>query len=196
MVGHVIRYAIVWNDFQGEHPLISLEINRFHTLDYGVPIMTLSSGKCRASWKYCTVITILLLLAGCSGSKGQSKGEEGLISAVEGFNSTLRWEDYRLASAWIPQNDKELFWGIADLFQGRLRIMDSQIREISIAPGGTSGNVVISFRFYFTSNPTLVTRTIHQKWVFSEERKSWLVTRHDLEGLLEEKKPVTRNENG
>lgn len=151
--------------------------------------------KCKLFWKCSILIVVLLLLAGCSRSQKQTRGEGGLMSAVESFNSLLRWEEYRLASAWIPQADKELFWGIADLFEGRLRIMDYQVRDVSVANNGTSGSVILSFRFYFTNNPNLLSRTIHQKWVFSEEKKSWLVVRHDLEGLLEEKGSASRNEN-
>jgi hypothetical protein len=158
--------------------------------------MITSFRNCKTSWKCCAAFIVLLLLTGCSASKKPQKGREGLLAAVESFNSLLRWEDYRLASSWIPQNDKEMYWGIADLFQGRLRIMEYQIRDISVAPDGASGSVFLSFRFYFTNDPNLLSRTIHQKWVFSDEKQSWVVTTHDLEGLLEDNEPATNSANG
>ncbi len=132
----------------------------------------------------------LCLLAGvlcsCGLWGGQKSNEEGLLAAVDHFNTDVRWEDFKTAAACIAPSGKEEFWNQVDRLQGRVRIMDFQVVDASLRDNGESGTVILRYRYYHKNNPQIQTKTLHQRWLFSKQDRAWQVVDHDLQKLIAE----------
>ncbi len=143
---------------------------------------------CSTPWKRwmllfpCLVCLVAGLSASCTLLGGQRGDDQGLRLAAERFNKDLRWEDYRSALSWIAPAAKEAFMDQADRLQGRVRIMEYQVMDVS--SDGLSGNVILRYRFYQKQDPQLQTRTLHQQWFFSEQDHVWQVVKDDLQKLM------------
>lgn len=141
-----------------------------------------------ARLKFCVVLfrCLVCLAAGlstsCAALNGQGDSEKGLVKAVERFNKDLRWEDYRAASTWIAPSAQKSFWDLADRMHGTVRIIDYQLVNASV--NELSGNATLRYRFYQKQNPRIQTRTLQQRWVFSEKDRVWQVEVHDLQQIM------------
>lgn len=133
------------------------------------------------------ICALLCSFSSCSSMGGQKKGEEGLATAIDRFNSLVRWEDYKSAAVFLNPPLKETFWQEMDLLQRFVRILDFQIRDVSMGSDMTSGNVTLRFRYYCTDDPNVQTKTVQQNWRFLEKEKSWQVAKHGLHALIIDK---------
>jgi hypothetical protein len=133
---------------------------------------------------------LLCLLAGhlcsCGLWGGQKSGEEGLLAAADHFNTDVRWEDYKAASACIAPSGKEEFWNQVERLQGRVRIMDYQVVDVGLKDDGESGTVTLRYRFFHKNNPQIQTKTLRQQWLFSKKDRTWQVVEYDLQKLMAE----------
>lgn len=135
------------------------------------------------------VVGFLLLCAlissglnACKTLEGQKCNPENLGQSVEKFFMALRWEEYKVASQFIPIPLRSQFWDDMDLFQRRVRLMDFQVRDVTIRQSAMSADVLLQCRFYHTDDPQLHTKTLQQEWRYMN--KVWLVVKHDLESLI------------
>lgn len=123
-------------------------------------------------------------MVACQTLTGQKCNPETLGLSVEKFLTAVRWEEYKVASEFVAPPSRKQFWEDMDLFQKRVRLMDFQVRDVSLRQSSLSADVVLQCRFYHTDAPQLHTRTIQQEWRYMENEKVWLVVRHDLESLI------------
>ena len=108
-----------------------------------------------------------------------------MLGAADRFNTDLKWQDYKSAASRMAPSERESFWGKVDQLQGRIRIMDYQVVDVNLKGKEGSGTVILRYRFFSTSNPQLQTKTLHQKWVFSERGEGWQVVENDLEKIMQ-----------
>jgi hypothetical protein len=125
------------------------------------------------------------MLSSCGLFSSQKNDGQALLGAADRFNTDLKWQDYKSAASRIAPSERESFWGKVDQLQGRIRIMDYQVVDVNLDGKEGSGTVILRYRFFSTSNPQLQTKTLHQKWVFSERGEGWQVVENDLEKIMQ-----------
>lgn len=130
----------------------------------------------------CAVISSGLIA--CKTLERQKCNSENLGQSVEKFLMALRWEEYKVASQFIPLPSRRQFWDDMDLFQRRVRLMDFEVRDVSLRQSTMSADVILQCRFYHTDDPQLHTRTIQREWRYMNNEKVWLIVKHDLESLI------------
>ncbi|MDY0041879.1 MAG: hypothetical protein RBS57_16320 [Desulforhabdus sp.] len=131
------------------------------------------------------IIVIVLCFSSCSTFGDKQKSLKDLKTAVEGFNTALRWGDYKTASVFVAPSLQEQFWQQADIMENRIRVTDYDIRNVSMPATGESFPVIIRFHYYITNDPHLQTRTVRQQWLYSEGSESWTTTQSGLDALLD-----------
>lgn len=134
------------------------------------------------------IVLILLLLLfptlSCTTMGTPKNDESGLLQSVQAFHAALRWENYQLASSWLPGSQKELFWSQADELQENVRVMDFSVRDLSVEPEGFKGVAYIRCQYFHTRDPRLMNKTLKQRWFYSPQDKTWLVEHTDLDVIL------------
>lgn len=130
---------------------------------------------------------LLLCSLSCVSYGSQKNSPEGLGVALKAFNTTIRWGDYKTAAAFFPPAQQARFWQTAEEFSRKVRIVDFEIRQGFIEPESQTGIGILSFRYYYTNDPNLRTRTIQQKWVYRDQPKGWRVSDDGLADLLKPK---------
>ena len=146
--------------------------------------MSLIQQHARMIMKASLLCLVLPLLLSCSSFSSKKNDEKNLLTHIEAFNSAIRWEDYQAASAWIVPQLQGEFWRQADNLQGHIRLMDFQVRNISLENEGYSGTVVLRFRYYYTDDPHLRSKTLQQRWRYLEKEKAWQLVQYDLAALM------------
>lgn len=126
----------------------------------------------------------LTVPSSCATISGGKADPESLGEFVEQFHSAIRWEEYKAASAFVPEQQRKQFWDDMDLFQRKVRVMEFKVRDIRAREGSWSAQVIVQCRFYHTDDPRVHTKTLEQDWRYREKEKVWLVTRHDLESII------------
>jgi hypothetical protein len=126
------------------------------------------------------ILFLALILASCASTGSQEKQdkqdkklEASLKLAIDGFNSSFRWEDYTGAETFVPKDKKEQFWAEVDKFKGKIRITDFNLREVELKDKSTSADAILYFQFWRLESPTLQTVTFTQKWRYTEKDKHW-----------------------
>lgn len=140
--------------------------------------------SCRAGL---LIAYLLFCSLSCASYGSQKNSPQGLSTALKAFNTTIRWGDYKTAAAFFPPAQQARFWEIAEEFTRKVRIVDFEIRQGFIEPESQTGIGILSFRYYYTNDPNLRTRTIQQKWVYLDQPKGWRVSDDGLAGLLKPK---------
>ena len=125
---------------------------------------------------------------GLSSSSKQEKKKESLALSVEAFNTSFRWEDYKSASVWINPEQKELFWAEVDKYKRKIHLAEFQIRDIDFDEKKPMATAIVSFQYYKTNAPILVTVTFPQKWYFSETEKCWRLSQSGYQAITKEDK--------
>jgi hypothetical protein len=146
--------------------------------------MSLFQPRSRVISKVSLFCLVLPLLLSCSSFSSKKNDEKNLLTHIEAFNSAIRWEDYQAASSWVVPQLQEEFWRQADSLQGHIRLMDFQVRNIALENEGFSGTVVLRFRYYYTDDPHLRSKTLQQRWRYLEKEKVWQIVQYDLAALM------------
>lgn len=136
---------------------------------------------CRALW-----ITLLLMYgtAGC-GSLGESPKESKEFSqAIDQFHAAVRWEAYDRALPFVSPPLVDDFYDLTDILQGKVRIMEYEVRNLSFDQKGETATATVFFRFYHQDSPQLQTRTIREKWAYAGKEKIWQIVHHDMKELM------------
>jgi hypothetical protein len=153
------------------------------------PIMT-AIRTWTVSSRVCLVLFFIIPSFACSTLTGREANKDNFTSAVEAFNTALRWGDYKLAAAFVAADEQELFWRYSDLMEGRIRITNYDIRQL--VWDGTDGPipVFVKYQYFFMHDPHLQNRTIRQQWLYSEQAKGWQVTQSGLLDLVSDELPA------
>lgn len=130
------------------------------------------------------LLVVVLPSFACSTFGDKKENMKNFIAAVEGFNTALRWGDYKMASAFVSPSLQEQFWQQADIMEKKIRLTDYDIRNVAMAKTGNSFPVIIRFHYYITNDPQLQTQTVRQQWSYSQEAESWMITQCGLEALV------------
>jgi hypothetical protein len=130
------------------------------------------------------VVFLLFPFVACSTLPGSRTNKDAFASAVESFNTALRWGDYKLAAAFVAAAEQERFWRFSDLMEGRIKITNYEIRQLTWNEVEAQIPVFVKFQYFFMNDPYLQTRTIRQQWLFSEQAKGWQVAESDLMDLV------------
>lgn len=138
----------------------------------------------RLCWAVLFSTFLLSSCISCASATSQKNSPEGLGSAVRIFAYALRWGDYKAAAIFMPANQQQRYWDLADEFNRNVRIVDYEVRQVILEPGSTTGIVILNFRYYQTSDPNMRTRNIQQRWSYAENEKLWRVTENGLDVLL------------
>ena len=120
----------------------------------------------------------------CSSWGKSEKKKDNLSASVDAFNRAFKWEDYTAAVLFISPLNKMQFWQEVDVFKGKIRIIDIQIRDIDYIEDSPSAFITLYAQFYRPNAPTLQTVTFSQKWQFSEKEKAWLVKERGFEAII------------
>ncbi|MCK8604014.1 hypothetical protein [Desulfoferrobacter suflitae] len=129
------------------------------------------------------VIVIFGLVAGCAALNKNKNNVKELASAIEAFNTALRWGDFKQAAVFVAPAYQEKFWRQSDKLEGRMRLTEYDIRHINWQSTAHSVPVIIRYRYYFTNDPNLKTETVTQIWSYSEKMQNWLITQSGLDPL-------------
>ncbi|MBP8646318.1 MAG: hypothetical protein KBH99_09390 [Syntrophobacteraceae bacterium] len=129
----------------------------------------------------------LTILCACSGI-GKKRGEENLQNIVAAFNSAVRWSDFKTASNFIPPSQRQPFWDLTDEIARSVRILDFQVREVSVLEKSGENRVTVRYLYYYTDDPNIKTKNLQQHWTFSPGERSWFVMEHNLQNLTEGRK--------
>ena len=129
---------------------------------------------------------LLILVAGasCTTMGNSYKNARGFNLAVDQFHNAMRWEAYDTALLFVSPPLVDDFWRLADALQGKIRIMEYEIRQPVCDPRNGSGSVTVNVKLYRQDGPTLQTRTVRQKWVYLAKEDIWQIVQHDLKELM------------
>ena len=135
------------------------------------------------------VLLCVLLLAssGCAymGSIGKPKPTtEDLTAAVAKFNDAMRWGVFKAAAAFVPPVSRDAFWTDADALRDHVRVMEYEVRNITVIESAGTGEVNLECRFYGMSDPRLQYMTLHQRWLYNWGTLAWQVVQPDWSLLL------------
>jgi len=144
-----------------------------------------ASHSCKMLLRSMLLLVVVFPFFACSTFGDKKKSMRDFSAAVEGFNTALRWGEYKMASAFVSPNLQEQFWRQADIMEKSIRLTDYDIRNVSTGTAGESFPVIIRFHYYITNDPHLQTQTVRQQWFYSEEAESWMITQSGLEALVE-----------
>lgn len=134
----------------------------------------------RALLLVCCAVSLLAALS-CSSTTAMKRANEDAFNlVVENFHNAVRWGEYDIAATYVGPTLQEDFWRIADALRDRISIMECQIKRCTFNRASRSGEVVLFVRYYAKEKPELVTRTIHERWLFNEKEKMWHLVSHDL----------------
>ncbi len=123
----------------------------------------------------------LLVVFSCSSKAAMRKADEDTFNlVVENFHNAVRWGEYDIAATYVGPALQEDFWKIADALRDRISIHECQIKRCHFNRTGRTGEVVLFVRYYAKENPELITRTIHERWMFNDKEKMWHLISHDL----------------
>jgi hypothetical protein len=137
-------------------------------------------------WGAVLVVLALTLVGGCEGTLTKRKlNSDDYRRSVEAFNDAIRWRDYQAALVWVAPHQAEAYWKQADALQERIRIYDYEIQKLDWNQQTRSAIVLLRYRFYHPTAPSIQTKDLHQKWVYDEAQGNWRVTQTGLHVLLE-----------
>lgn len=125
------------------------------------------------------------LAGGCAGLGGGKHSKKDLSTAVEAFNTALRWGDFKSAAGFVAAEELENFWRRMDSIERRVRLTDYEVRNIAWNDRGQPISVYIRYRYFFMNNPELRAKTIHQHWVYDQRVQAWQIAAAGLEPLLD-----------
>lgn len=131
----------------------------------------------RGTIRAAIVVSLALVLAACAsmGADSEKKKTESLRASVEAFNAAFRWEDYSTALAFVPEYKREQFWNAVDMFKGKIRIIEYQVREVDEKPMAPTSTAILYFQYWRTDAPTLQTVNLTQRWAYMEKEKAWKI---------------------
>ncbi|MGV8073972.1 MAG: hypothetical protein AB2L11_05405 [Syntrophobacteraceae bacterium] len=127
---------------------------------------------------------LLPVLFSCASPGKAKKNNEGLVAAVQNLNTAIRWQEYNTAAYCMASPLRERFWTLTDGLQKSVRILDFEIRRSSCDELSLSGEATLCYRYYHTDSPQLQTKTVHERYRYSEKEEAWQMVQHDLESLL------------
>ena len=139
--------------------------------------------------RLCMVLLIIFPAFACSTLSGSQASQDSLTSAVEAFNTALRWGEYKLAAALVTADEQERFWSFSDLVEGRIRITNYEVRQVVWDSASGTIPVFVKFQYFFMHDPHLQTRTIRQQWRYSEQAKGWQAAESGVMDLVQEELP-------
>jgi hypothetical protein len=125
----------------------------------------------------------LFLVVSCSSTAMNHANEDSFNLVVENFHNAVRWGEYEAAATFVGPTMQEDFWRIADALQNRVSITECLVKRSAFDRNGRSGSVVLFVRYSSKGNPEVITRTIHERWAFTEKDKMWRLVSHDLNTL-------------
>lgn len=135
-------------------------------------------------WLVGACCLVLAIGASC-GSMGKSyNNAKGFNLAVDQFHNAMRWEAYDTALMFVSPPLVEDFWRLADMLQGKIRIMEYEVRQPLYDPRNGSGSVTVHIKLYHQDGPRLQTRTVREKWVYLGNEDMWQIVHHDLKELM------------
>ncbi len=120
----------------------------------------------------CLFIFSAVALISCGTLSSDKRTEQDLLAAMQAYNTAFRWENYKAATALVPPAMQPQFWDEADKFHKFVRIMDFEVRSVVLENQGFRGVAQLNCRFYFTTSPTLQSKTISQTWQYLEKKRS------------------------
>jgi len=131
----------------------------------------------------CMLLALAVVSCSTLGLSGDEKDKEALKASIEAFNQAFRWEDYNSASVFVPSGGKMRFWQEVDLFKGKIKIIDYQIRDIDHIEKSGVATAILHFQYYRPEVSTLQKVSFSQKWLFSEKDKGWILGQSGFEAM-------------
>lgn len=139
------------------------------------------------TWGLGLILLLLVTTGSCSTGVFPKKNlnDDDYRRAVESFNDAIRWREYPTAAAFVAPQQLEVFWKQTDALAERIRMSEYQIQRLNMNAEAHSGIVLLRYRFYYPTDPSIRSKDLHQKWHYDEITKSWLVIQTGLHVLLE-----------
>jgi len=143
-----------------------------------------SKGPRARLWIMGAFLAALVTGASCATLGDSYNNPRGFNLAVDQFHNAIRWEAYDTALLFVSPPLVDDFWRLADMMQGRIRIMDYEIRQPVCDPKSGSAFVTVHFKLYHQDGPKLQTRTVREKWAYVGKERMWQLVQHDLAELI------------
>ncbi|MGO9019741.1 MAG: hypothetical protein ACLQVJ_15475 [Syntrophobacteraceae bacterium] len=124
-----------------------------------------------------------LIVATAAASASAEGHDDNLKSSVKAFNEAFRFEDYSQASVFVSPDKKEKFWTEVDRFQGKIRIIDYELRDMQLDEKKNHATVILCIQYWRPESPILKTVSFTQKWQYSEKDKTWRVSDSGFEAF-------------
>lgn len=131
-----------------------------------------------------SMVMAFALTGACAALSKNKNTRKTLSTAVEGFNTALRWGDFKVASTFVAPDFQEQFWRQSDIMEGRIRLTEYDIRYITWTENERTSPVIIRFRYYTTNDPTIQTETVRQVWRYNEQAQGWQLIQSGLDALM------------
>jgi hypothetical protein len=139
------------------------------------------------AWGLGLILLLLVTTGSCSTGAFSKKNlnEDDYRRAVEAFNDAIRWREYQAAAAFVAPQLLEVFLKQTDALAERIRLSEYQVQQSNMNAEARSGVVLLRYRFYYPTDPTIRSKDLHQKWRYEEATNSWQVVQTGLHVLLE-----------
>jgi hypothetical protein len=136
-------------------------------------------------WPLIICMPVVFLSISSCASLGKSAGDEkDLTSAVQSFNFSVRWGEYKEASVWVIPQTRNYYWELSDWLVDNVRILDFEVRDVVFDEASNTGTSSVYYRFFYKDDPYIKTKTVEQKWRYEQSGKLWQVVQHNLESLV------------
>lgn len=131
-------------------------------------------------------VLLVIVTAGmsCSALGNSHSNLKDFGFAVDQFHNAVRWETYDMALLFVSPPLADDFYRLTDVLQGKIRIMEYEIRNPLYDPLSRTGSVTVHIKLYHSDGPRLQTKTVQEKWAFMDKENRWQIIQHDLKELL------------
>ncbi len=123
------------------------------------------------------------LIATAAAAASTEEHDKNLKESVRAFNEAFKFEDYAQASAFVIPDKKEKFWSEVDRFQGKIRLVEYELRDMQLDEKKNHATAILYFQYWRPESPILKTVSFTQKWQYSEKEKTWRVSDSGFEAF-------------
>jgi hypothetical protein len=127
---------------------------------------------------------MLIVGMSCSALSNSHNNLKDFGFAVDQFHNAMRWETYDTALLFVSPALADDYYRLTDVLQGKIRIMEYEIRNPLYDPRDRTGSVTVHFKLYHCDGPRLQTKTVQEKWVYMDKENRWQIVQHDLKELM------------
>lgn len=118
--------------------------------------------------RFLSVLAVALLFGACRTPQTRTKAER-LHKAVETYNKAYRWQNFEVASGYLPAEERPLFITTYEDDRESLSISDYRILKVD-KPTEDAAVVTVRYRYTMLPSTSVKKRQVTQRWHHVGER--------------------------